>query len=137
MEVKINKEIRDYTEAIYFGLNLRQFIFSVLACIMAVIFYFLLKDKLGIETLSWVCILIWSPFAAIGFVKYNGMTFEKFVVAYLKSKILTPTYLTFKPKNYYLELLELKEKEEKRKNKKGVKIYENIKKLIQRRSWWI
>ena len=27
MEVKINKEIRDYTEAIFFGLSLRQFIF--------------------------------------------------------------------------------------------------------------
>ena len=32
MEVKINKEIRDYTEAIFFGLSLRQFIFSGLAC---------------------------------------------------------------------------------------------------------
>ena len=31
-KVKINKEIRDYTEAIFFGLSLRQFIFSVLAC---------------------------------------------------------------------------------------------------------
>lgn len=30
-KVKINKEIRDYTEAIFFGLSLRQFIFSVLA----------------------------------------------------------------------------------------------------------
>ena len=36
MEVKINKEIRDYTEAIFFGLSLRQFIFSVLACGIAV-----------------------------------------------------------------------------------------------------
>ena len=32
MEVKINREIRDYSEAVYFGLNLRQFVFSVLAC---------------------------------------------------------------------------------------------------------
>lgn len=29
---KINKEIRDYTESVYFGLSLRQFIFSILAC---------------------------------------------------------------------------------------------------------
>lgn len=28
MEVKINKEIRDYTEAIFFGLSLRQFIWA-------------------------------------------------------------------------------------------------------------
>ena len=40
MEVKINKEIRDYTEAIFFGLSLRQFIFSVLACGIAVGLYF-------------------------------------------------------------------------------------------------
>lgn len=40
MEVKINKEIRDYTEAIFFGLSLRQFIFSGLACGIAVGLYF-------------------------------------------------------------------------------------------------
>ncbi len=33
MEVKINKEIRNYTESMFFGLSLRQFIFSVLACV--------------------------------------------------------------------------------------------------------
>ena len=43
MEVKINREIRDYTETIFFGLTLRQFIFSILACAVAVILYFLLK----------------------------------------------------------------------------------------------
>lgn len=42
MEVKINKEIRDYTEAIFFGLSLRQFIFSILACGIAVGLYFFL-----------------------------------------------------------------------------------------------
>ena len=39
MEVKINKEIRDYTEAIFFGMSLRQFIFSGLACGIAVGLY--------------------------------------------------------------------------------------------------
>ena len=36
MEVKINREIRNYTESMFFGLSLRQFIFSVLACGVAV-----------------------------------------------------------------------------------------------------
>lgn len=40
MEVKINREIRNYTEAMFFGLSLRQFIFSVLACGVAVGIYF-------------------------------------------------------------------------------------------------
>lgn len=47
MEVRINKEIRDYTEAVFFGLNIRQLIFSGLACGVAVGIYFgLIKPRL-------------------------------------------------------------------------------------------
>lgn len=31
MEVKINREIRNYTESMFFGLSMRQFVFSILA----------------------------------------------------------------------------------------------------------
>lgn len=55
----------------FFGLSLRQFIFSVLACGVAVGLYFLLRPRFGTETLSWVCILGAFPFAAMGFIKYN------------------------------------------------------------------
>lgn len=65
LEVKINKEIRNYTESMFFGLSLRQFIFSVLACGVAVGLFFLLRPHFGTETLSWVCILGAFPFAAI------------------------------------------------------------------------
>jgi len=50
MEVKINREIRNYTESMFFGLSLRQFIFSVCACVVAVGLYFLLKPYVGTET---------------------------------------------------------------------------------------
>lgn len=53
MEVKVNREIRSYTESMFFGLSLRQFIFSVLACIVAILIYFLLKPMLGMEVVSW------------------------------------------------------------------------------------
>ena len=79
MEVKINKDIREFSESIFFGLTMRQFIFSLLACVIAVILYFTLKPFFGIETLSWICILGAAPFAVLGFVKYNGMTAEKFI----------------------------------------------------------
>ena len=105
MEVKINREIRNYTESIFFGLSLRQFVFSILACGVAVLLYFLLKNNFGIETLSWVCILGASPFAAIGFITYNGMPAEKFIYAYIKSEFLIPKKLTFQPVNFYYELL--------------------------------
>lgn len=122
MEVKINKEIRNYTESVYFGLSLRQFIFSIAACVVAVILYFVFKPYFGIETLSWLCILGAAPFATIGFVKYNGMNAEEFVLAYIRSEFLTLKELTFKPTNYYYELLKDKIGDDKKdeNNKKSV-----------------
>jgi len=132
-EVKINREIREYTESIFFGLSMRQFFFSICACIVALILYFLLKPYFGIETLSWVCILCAVPFAVLGFIKYNGMTAEKFITAWIKSEILTQKKLTFKPTNLYYEDLKnienrKKQIEKKKNRKKGVtQNSENIK----------
>ena len=124
MEVKINREIRQYTESIFFGLSMRQFIFSIFACLVAVLLYFILRPYLGLETLSWVCILGACPFAVLGFVTYNGMTAEQFIFAWFKSEILTPKRLTFNATNIYYETN--KETIEKLE-KKGLKTDENIK----------
>lgn len=105
MEVKINKEIRNYTESMFFGLSIRQFIFSVLACGVAVGLYFLLRPRFGTETLGWVCILGAFPFAAMGFIKYNGMTAEQFVWVWIKSEFLMPKKLMFLPNNLYYETM--------------------------------
>ena len=48
IEIKIPKEVRDYHENIFFGLNTRQFICSVLAVAAAVGIYLLLKRIIGI-----------------------------------------------------------------------------------------
>ena len=101
MEVKINKEIRNYTESVFFGLTLRQFIFSIIACGVAVGLYFILKPYFAISELSWMCILGAVPFAVLGFVTYNGMTAEQFIVAYIKSEILMPKQLKYVGSNSY------------------------------------
>lgn len=105
MEVKINREIRDYTESMFFGLSLRQFIFSVLACGIAVLLYFLLRPHVGMETVSWMCILGAAPFAALGFIKYHGMNAEQLLWAWIKSEFLIPKRLVFQPENIYYETL--------------------------------
>lgn len=105
MEIKVNKEIRDYTESIFFGLSMRQFIFSCGACIVAVTLYFLLRKYLGIEILSWICIGGAIPFAVLGFIKYNGMHAEEFIWAWIKYEILLPKRLIFEPENIYEEIL--------------------------------
>ena len=104
-EVKINREIRNYTESMFFGLSMRQFIFSVLAILVAVGLYFLLKPHFGTETVSWMCILGAAPFAALGFITYHGMTAEQFLWAWLRSELLEPKELRFESSNLYYEAL--------------------------------
>ena len=120
MEVKINREIRDYTESMFFGLSLRQFIFSLVGIVVAVTVYFLLKDHLGTETVSWVCILSAAPFAALGFITYHGMTAEQFLLAWVRSELIAPKELRFVPENIYYTALEETitklEKEEYKRN---------------------
>ena len=105
MEVKINREIRNYTESMFFGLSMRQFIFSILAIGVAEGLYFLLKPYMGTETVSWVCILGAAPFAALGFITYHGMTAEQFIWAWLKSELLEPRQIRFEANNIYYEAL--------------------------------
>ena len=105
LEVKINREIRNYTESMFFGLSMRQFIFSALAILVAVGLYFLLKPHFGTETVSWMCILVAAPFAALGFITYHGMTAEQFLWAWLRSELLEPKELRFESSNLYYEAL--------------------------------
>ena len=101
MDVKINKEIRDYSESMFFGLSLRQFFFSVMACGIAVLIYFRLEPLLGLETTSWICIVAAFPFALLGFLKYNGMTAEQFIWAWIRDVFLTPKLLLPGNSNFY------------------------------------
>ena len=59
---------------------------------------------MGIENVSWVCILGACPFAILGFVTYNGLTAEKFILVLFKYLIM-PKKLVFKSKLFYKELL--------------------------------
>lgn len=105
MEIKIPKEIREYTEAVFFGLSIRQFVFSILAVGIAVLLYFGLQKFLGTETVSWLCLLGASPFAAMGFIRYHGMKAEQFIVAWVKSEFLMPKKLLFKAENLYAKTI--------------------------------
>ena len=120
MEVKINREIRNYTESMFFGLSMRQFFFSAAAIGVAIALYFLMKPMFGTETVSWMCILGAAPFAAMGFITYHGMSAEKFLWTWLRSELLEPKQLCFLPTNLYYEavkdILAAREKEEYKRN---------------------
>ena len=105
MEININKDIREYTEGVFFGLNLRQLICSGLAVASAVAVYFGAKGTVANDIITYLCIAVAAPFAAIGFIKYNGMPMEKIFVAGLKDNFIVPRRLTIKSNNIYKEAL--------------------------------
>lgn len=114
MEVKINKEINNYQESIFFGLSMRQFIFSVLAVIVAVVLYFALNPYLGTETVFWVCVVGATPFAAMGFFKYHGMTAEQFVINWVRMELIEPKHFKFQSQSLYYRLMESTAKSKRR-----------------------
>ena len=106
MEIKVNKEIKNYKESIFFGLSFRQFLCSALALGAAVGVYFGMSKILDKETVSWLCIVCAAPIAVTGFFQYNGLNFEKFVWTVIKSEVLFSGVRLFKSRNIYHELLE-------------------------------
>ena len=103
--MRINKEVRDYQESLFFGLSLRQFLFALLAVIVAVGVYFGLRNVVRSGEIGWICVLAAFPFALGGFFSYNGMTLERFVLAFIRSEILYPKRLVFKSENLYASIL--------------------------------
>lgn len=106
MEVKVPRDILQYEESLFFGLTLRQFIFSLLAVGVAIGSYFLFNPILGTETTSWICMVGALPFALLGFVRYNGMTADQFVKTWVRSEILFPEVLVFHGSNFYMDAIE-------------------------------
>ena len=126
MEIRINKEIKDYHESLFMGLSMRQFICSLGTVGAAVGIYFGLSNVLDKETVSWLCIVCAAPLAAAGFFKYNGMNFEQFVIAYIYSEFICSGVRTYQSENYiydaYKEVLKdvsVRKKETKKGKKKN------------------
>ena len=76
---------------------------------------FLFIDHLGMEITSWLCMISAAPFAALGFIRFQGMNAEQIVICAIRSLLIKQHNLIFKPQNLYYEylkeFLEIKRKE--------------------------
>lgn len=84
IEVRIPKEIREYKEKLFFGLNLRQTITTALAIAVCVPLYIYGQKYIHIELLSWLIIAIAAPLILIGYFNFNQMPFEKFLLVWFR-----------------------------------------------------
>lgn len=110
--VRIPNEIRAYKEKLAFGLTLRRLIASILALGICVPLYMYGRKFLSTDTVSWLVIIVAIPIAGFGFVKVNGMSFEKFVVAIIKTMLIYPQRRTFKSVNFFDEMETIAKQEE-------------------------
>ena len=121
MEIRINKEIRDYSESLFFGLSLRQCIFSLLAMLSTLGLFFGLRKVVGQMAIGWICVLGAVPFAALGFLKYQGMHAEQLAAAFIRTELLLPERLLFEGENIYADILLPHFAQERKRRRKSCK----------------
>lgn len=88
ISVPIPKEITEYEEKIMFGLSLRKLVCFSSAVVLGVGTYFLCTKVLGLtmDTASYIIIAEAMPLMAFGFIKKDGMTFEKYAALLIRHK---------------------------------------------------
>ena len=106
IKADIPQDIREYKEQFFFGLNLRQLICAVLMILLSVGTFLICHNFIRTDILMYILVAEAAPLAAAGFLKYNGMTAEKFIWAWIKSTFMIPKVLTFGNTNYYFSMLE-------------------------------
>ena len=121
MQIKTNKEIRDYKEEVYFGMNMRQLIFSALAGGAALGVYLLCNRRMPMEAVSWLCVAAAVPFAAFGFIHWHGMPFEQIIRMFIRSRLVLRKPLFFRPDNPYKAVIPSISTKERRVRKRAFK----------------
>lgn len=77
IKADVPQDVTEYKEQFFFGMNSRQLICSVLMIAVAVIIFLVGSKFISTDILVYVTIALIAPLAAVGFLKYNGMGFEK------------------------------------------------------------
>lgn len=77
IKADIPQDIREYKEQFFFGLNLRQLVCAVLMILLAVGTFLIGHKFIRTDILMYILVIEVAPIAAVGFLKYNGMGFER------------------------------------------------------------
>lgn len=101
-EIKLNKNMNIMQDEVFLGLNTRQFLFSAVGLALGAAVYFAaIKRGLPSDLAVIFTALVASPFAALGFVKYHGLTFEELVVRIIAQTFLTEQQLVPRLENIF------------------------------------
>ena len=118
MESNVNREIRNYHEGVVMGLSVRQAVCGLLAAGLAAGANFGLQPFLGTELASVVCILAAAIPAAIGFVSFHGLPFEKFALSWLRTMFMHNGWYVYRSANFYAQFTPEEQSKKGRSRKK-------------------
>lgn len=102
LEIEVPKEIQDYSESFFFGLNLRQTILSGIGIAVGGIGYAILNRYFVGVLITIIAIVISSPFFILAFWFPHGMTawaYIKIIARYISS----PKKLQMENTNVYMK----------------------------------
>ncbi|MCM1524114.1 MAG: PrgI family protein [Ruminococcus sp.] len=77
IKADIPQDVTEYKEQFFFGLTIRQFVCGVLMIGLAAGTFVIGMRFIPKDVLMYAVILETAPIAAVGFLRYNGMPFEK------------------------------------------------------------
>ena len=77
IKADVPQDVTEYKEQFFFGMKSRQLICSVLMIALAVLTFLVGSKFISTDILVYITIFEIAPLAAVGFLKYNGMGFEK------------------------------------------------------------
>ena len=98
------------------GLSVRQTVCGLLAAGLAAAANFGLQPFLGTELASVVCILAAAIPAAIGFVSFHGLPFEKFALSWLRTMFMHNGWYVYRSAQFTPE-----EQSKKSRSRKKIK----------------
>ena len=78
IKADIPQDVTEYKEQFFFGLTIRQFVCGIAMIALAGLSFLIGKNFIPTDILMYIVIIELAPLAAVGFMKYNGMPFEKF-----------------------------------------------------------
>lgn len=131
IRAEIPYDVTEYKEQFFFGMTIRQLICIVAMIALAVPTFLVGKNIFTTDILMYAIVLEVAPLAAVGFLKYNGMGFEKIAskvtefyigVQHRKMHYFPPeTEIHDTVRRIYLQELETERRQELKKLKKQQK----------------
>lgn len=80
IKADVPQDVTEYKEQFFLGMTSRQIVCVVLMIVLAVGTFLIGKNFVTTDILIYLIVFEVAPLAAIGFLKYNGMGFEKMIV---------------------------------------------------------